>query len=127
RGAVTTIPWPCGDLWTRRLESMVAGNSGLEPAVSSVRCGRDGARPADIDRAPPAADDPQAVYGRTIHRPCAEECLATGWIRPCRLPLGASRSEHLLTPQTRQRSNGSTDQVKISTGENIYEFQSVSA
>src|SRR6516164_7127207 len=51
-----------------------------------------------------------ATPRRTIHRPCAEECLATGWIRPCRVPLGASRSEHLLTPQTRQRSNGSADQ-----------------
>src|SRR5215472_12802150 len=64
---------------------------------------------------------------RTIHRPCAEECLATGWTRPCRIPLGASRSDHLLTPQTRQRSNSSADQGKISTNENIYEFQSVSA
>src|SRR5215471_2609108 len=49
------------------------------------------------------------------NRPCPEECLATGWIRPCRIPLGASRSEHLLTPQTRQRSNGSPDQ-----GQNFY-------
>jgi len=42
-------------------------------------------------------------------------------------PLGASRSDHLLTPQTRQRSNGSADQGQNFYQKNIQEFQSVIA
>jgi hypothetical protein len=53
---------------------MVAGNLGLEPAVSPSAAGAM-ARAQRMSTARPPR--------RAIHRPCAEECLATGWIRPC--------------------------------------------
>src|SRR5262249_10272567 len=43
------------------------------------------------------------------------------------IPLGASRSDHHLTRQTPQRSNGSARPVKISFSKNSYRFQIVSA
>ena len=81
---------------------MVAGDLRLEPAVCPVRRDRGGVRPATIDRAPPAAaGDPEAVCGKMS---CDRLDPAMSLI-----PLGASRSDHLLTPQTRQRSNGSAN------------------
>src|SRR5262249_17488043 len=43
------------------------------------------------------------------------------------IPLGESRSDHHLTRETPQRSNGSAPPVKISFSKNIYRFQTVSA
>src|SRR5712664_173871 len=48
-----------------QVESVVAGDLRLEPAVCPVRRDRGGVRPATIDRAPPAAaGDPEAVCGK---------------------------------------------------------------
>src|SRR5215471_9944692 len=43
------------------------------------------------------------------------------------VPLGASRSDHLLTPQTRQRSNGSGIGSNFLVSKNAHRFQTVSA
>src|SRR5262249_60852643 len=63
RGAVTTIRGRCCDLWSRRLETVAAGNLGLEPARAPVCRGRNGARAWTTDGVPPAAGDPQAECG----------------------------------------------------------------
>src|SRR5262245_55241132 len=66
--------------------------------------------PASAAAAMARADGPPTGWSpRAIHRPERMNVLRPVGSGHVPVPLGASRSDHLLTPQTRQRSNGSAD------------------